>query len=280
MKKYIVIILTLIYFSGCCGNCDEQQNIKLPWYQPNINTSWQWQLSGDINTSYDVELYDIDLFDTPQATIDELHKKDKKVICYFSAGSYEDWRSDKSKFPNSLKGKDLDGWAGEKWLNISKLDLLKPIMDARFDLAKSKKCDGVEPDNVDGYTNDTGFPLSANDQLKYNKYLASAAHKRGLSIALKNDIDQIIQLEPFFDFAVNEQCNQYNECGNYTAFTSNNKAVLNAEYADGTVDTTINIDYVHNQHERDTMCSTAISNNLRTLVLPLDLNDSFRIPCD
>jgi len=69
------------------------------WYQPNISTTWQWQLTGDLNLSYDVDIYDIDLFDTPKETIAELHNANRKVICYFSAGSYENWRPDKNKFP-------------------------------------------------------------------------------------------------------------------------------------------------------------------------------------
>ena len=260
MKNLLLVLFSTILIS--CGGSNESKS----WYKPDVNTSWQWQLSGNINTSYDVELYDIDLFDTPQSVIDELHNQGKKVICYFSAGSYENWRDDNVTFVNSIKGYNLDGWAGEKWLDISQLDKLKPIMDARFDLAVSKKCDGVEPDNIDGYDNNTSFALSANDQLIYNKYLAKAAHKRGLSIALKNDINQIVELEPFFDFAVNEQCNQYNECDKYSSFTSNNKAVLNSEY---------NLNYIQNNK-----CTFINTYNLRSLVLPLDLDDSFRISCD
>ena len=65
------------------------------------------------------------------------------------------------------------------------------IMQARLDLAVQKRCDGVEPDNVDGYANDTGFDLSSLDQLTYNQWLASEAHTRNLSIGLKNDLDQV-----------------------------------------------------------------------------------------
>lgn len=42
-------------------------------------------------------------------------------------------------------------------------------MQARLDLAVQKGCDGVEPDNVDGYQNNSGFPLTAQDQLAYNR---------------------------------------------------------------------------------------------------------------
>ena len=153
-------------------------------WQPTPGTSWQWQLSGTIDTSYDVEMYDIDLFDTPQAILDELHGDGRIVICYMSAGSYEEWRPDAGDFPEEVLGEPLDDWPGERWLDISRIDLLGPIMTARMDLAVQKECDGIEPDNIDGYTNNTGVPLTAEDQLTYNIWLANQAHQRGLSIGL------------------------------------------------------------------------------------------------
>ena len=128
------------------------------WYQPNISTTWQWQLTGDLNLSYDVDIYDIDLFDTPKETITELHNANRKVICYFSAGSYENWRPDKNQFPESAIGNTLDGWEDEKWLDIRN-STIREIMKSRLDLAVEKGCDGVEADNVDGFANNSGFDL-------------------------------------------------------------------------------------------------------------------------
>jgi hypothetical protein len=200
------------------------------WWQPSPGTSWQWQLSGQIDTSLDVQMYDIDLFDAPQDTIDQLHADGRVVICYFSAGSWEDWRADADDFPPEVLGNDLDGWEGEKWLDIRQLEVLGPIMAARLDLAAQKDCDGVEPDNVDGYTNDTGFPLTGQDQLNYNIWLSEQAHARGLSIGLKNDLDQIGALLPYFDWALNEECFTYTECDLLTPFVQANKAVFGVEY--------------------------------------------------
>jgi len=240
------------------------------WYRPDTNTSWQWQLSGTVNTSYDVEVYDIDLFDSDETLIRSLKESGRKVICYFSAGSYEDWREDKESFPAEVLGNDMDGWAGEKWLDISN-DLLKPIMQKRLDLAKQKGCDGVEPDNMDGYANDTGFDLTADDQLAYNKFIANEARKRGLSVGLKNDLDQIAELEPFFDFSVDEQCHEYDECDKLQPFIDANKPVFNAEYAQKYVD--------NDNGERDSICSDAVNSKFETLILPKKLDDSFRYSC-
>ena len=201
-------------------------------WQPAPATSWQWQLTGEIDTSIDVAMYDIDLFNTSQATIDQLHADGRKVVCYLSAGSYENFRSDAGDFPASLLGNTLDGFADEQWLDIRQIDLLAPIMRARLDLAVTKGCDGVEPDNMDGYLtdNNAGFPLSSDDQTRYNLWIANEAHARGLSVGLKNDLEQIPLLEPFFDWALNEQCYEFDECNTLAPFTTANKAVFGVEY--------------------------------------------------
>jgi hypothetical protein len=176
-------------------------------------------------------VFDIDGEDASAATVAALHAKGAKVICYFSAGSYENWRSDAGSFPASVRGKPLDGWAGENWLDVRALDILLPIMERRIANCRSKGFDAVEPDNVDGYSNASGFPLTAADQIAYNKALADIAHRYGLGIALKNDPDQVKALQPFFDFAVVEECAKYNECAAYAPFTAAGKAVLHVEYS-------------------------------------------------
>lgn len=199
-------------------------------WTPVPGTTWQWQLSGTLKTEYDVAVYDIDLFTTSKEAIDALHGRGIKVVCYFSAGSWENFRADAASFPKAVLGNTMEEWADEKWLDISKIDLLAPVMQARLDMAVAKGCDGVEPDNVDGYTNSTGFDLTAADQLAYNRWLAAEAHKRGLSVGLKNDVDQVKDLVTHFDFAVNEQCFEYDECEKLVPFIAQGKAVFGVEY--------------------------------------------------
>ncbi|HNQ46015.1 MAG TPA: endo alpha-1,4 polygalactosaminidase [Syntrophorhabdus sp.] len=199
------------------------------WVPPQ-RTSWQWQLNGRVNQSYDVDMYDIDLFETDPSVVLSLHDQGKRVICYFSAGSLEQWRPDASAFPPSVIGKPLAGWPGERWLDIRKIDIVGPIMAARLDLCREKGFDGVETDNIEGYANDTGFPLTYEDQLKYNAFLAHEAHARGLSIGLKNDLDQIPDLVHLFDWALNEQCFQFDECHKLMPFIEAGKAVFHVEY--------------------------------------------------
>ena len=213
------------------------------WWRPPVNSSWQIQLhstsASALNLNIDADIYVIDIFNYDQNTgrsiIQQLHQKGRKVVCYFSAGSYENWRKDAHKFlarPQVL-GKNLRHWPGEKWLDIRRLDILGPIMSARLDYLRDAGCDGVDPDNVDGYINDHGFvnpPLSYEDQLRYNRWLVQEAHKRGLGIGLKNNLAQIPELVIDYDWAINESCYKYSECDQLSSFIAQGKPVLHIEY--------------------------------------------------
>jgi Tol biopolymer transport system component len=201
-------------------------------WKPAPNTSWQWQLTDTVDQSFDVVMYDIDMFDNSAAVVAALHAQGRKVVCYVSVGSWENWRPDANQFPAAVIGNDYAGWPGEKWLDIRRLDLLGPIMRNRMDQCQAKGFDALEPDNIDGYANDTGFPLTYQDQLNYNLWLANEAHARGLSIALKNDLDQVNDLLPHFDWALSEDCFYYQECSLLTPFINAGKAVFDAEYTD------------------------------------------------
>lgn len=249
-------------------------------WQPALESPWMWYLDGPLDTGNaahmgtgardyrgqsapDPSVYDIDGFENPAATVTALHAAGKKVICYISAGSAEDWRPDHGRFPAAVLGKPLDGWPGERWLDIRAVDALAPVMQSRLDMCKQKGFDGVEFDNVDGYANDSGFPLQAAHQIAYLRQLAQWAHTRGLAAGLKNDVEQVPQLWQDFDFAINEECNTYDECDAYTRyFVANGKAVFQAEYALDAAD----------------FCPAMNQAAINSLKLPLGL-DGGRQPC-
>ena len=197
---------------------------------PPAHAAWQIQYSGELETGLEVEIFNLDLFETPASVIDGLRQDGVYVICYFSAGSYEDWRPDAGSFPTDLLGKNLEGWPGEKWLDVTRLELLAPLMDTRLDLAAEKGCDGVDPDNVNGYQNETGFDITSQDQLAFNRYLAESAHARGLAIGLKNDMEQASELLPYFDWILNEECFSYGECQLLEPFVQAGKPIFVIEY--------------------------------------------------
>jgi hypothetical protein len=216
-----------------------------------------------------VALYDTDLWETPDATIDALHAAGRRVLCYFSAGSSEEGRPDFDRFLPSDLGRPLDGYPSEHWLDVRSANVYSIMLD-RLDLAVDRGCDGVEPDNVDGFTNDTGFDLTEEDQLAFNRHFANAAHARGLAIALKNTGDLASELVAYYDLELNEECHFYDECAQLTPFTDSGRPVLNVEYA-GTPAAA--------QALATSVCPAANAAGLRTLILPPDLDDAFRVTC-
>lgn len=206
------------------------------YWSSSIGNTLQIQYDGALDTSKPVDIYNVDMFDTSAAEVAGLHTQGKKVMCYINAGSWEDWRPDASQFPLAVLGNDYDGWPGEKWLDIRRVDLLAPILRARLDLCKSKGFDGVDPDNVNGFENPTGFPLSAQDQINFNIWLANEAHTRGLSIGLKNDSGQIASLLPNFDWALTEDCFDQGWCADMSPFIQAGKPVFAVEYTDTGID--------------------------------------------
>jgi len=207
------------------------------WWHPAPGLTWQWQLSEPpVDTRVEAQVYDIDLFDNDASVVKILHDQGRKVICYISVGSREDWRPDADQFPPEVLGKDYDGWPGEKWLDIRRIDLLALIMRRRLDLCKVKGFDAVEPDNIQIHDNDTSFPITFGEQLAFARWLAAETHARGLAIGLKNAPDMLAGSLDFFDFAITEDCYVQGWCDQILPFIQAGKPVFAAEYTDTGVD--------------------------------------------
>jgi len=204
---------------------------------PAPGLTWQWQLSGaTVDLDVDAQVYDLDLFETSPETVAALHARGRRVICYLSAGSWEDWRPDAGAFPPEVIGRAYTGWPGERWLDVRQIERLAPVLIARLELCRDKGFDAVEPDNIDGYDNDTGFEITPDDQLAFNRWLATQAHALGLSIGLKNDPEQAANLVAEFDWALTEDCFDQGWCSAMQPFLDAGKAVFVAEYTDTGVD--------------------------------------------
>jgi len=227
MKRYILSSFLVMLSLGSAP-----ARAGSPFWQPKPGISWQWQINDSPDISIDAAVYDVDLFATDAAIVTQLHQQGRHVICYINVGSWEDWRPDKDQFPATVIGNDYAGWQGEKWLDIRQIDVLAPILRARFDLCKSKGFDAIEPDNIDAYTADSGFPLTYTDQLRFNCWLADEAHARGLSIGLKNSPEMVADLLSSFDWALAEDCFSMEWCDQMLPFIGAGKAVFAAEYTD------------------------------------------------
>lgn len=240
-------------------------------WKPVNGTSWQYELLNRINkTSTDgFDIWDIDLFDNNATMISSLRGNGARVICYFSAGSYENWRPDEQNFDLADLGRSLNGWPGERWLNISSQNVRK-VMVARLDLATEKVCDGVDPDNVDGYDNDNGLGLTQADSVNYLEFLADAAHHRNLSIGLKNAGAILPNVIDIMQWSVNEQCVQYDECDVYAPFIQQGKPVFHVEYPKG--DSISNNDGASKQ-DVETICNNEQSLGFSTIMKNIVLDD-------
>jgi hypothetical protein len=227
----LALVPVALLAGGACGGDGAADARQAEHWLPSPTTApWQWQLQGRIDTSVDAAVYETDGFDTPAGVVEELHAQKRRVICYIDVGSWENFRPDRRSFPKSVLGKRYQGFPDERWLDIRRIGAIAAPLRKRFQMCKSKGFDAVEPDNVNGYTNDTGFPLTAHDQLRFNRWVARQVHVRGMAVALKNDPEQARRLVGSFDFAVVEQCFQYHECDRFLRFVNAGKAVFDAEY--------------------------------------------------
>jgi endo-alpha-1,4-polygalactosaminidase (GH114 family) len=243
------------------------------WYPP-VQESWQIQLSSTPAAPFlHVRMIEVDGFGTPASTVAALHRSmpGRGVVCYIDAGTWENWRPDAGEFPKYLLGLKDGSWPGERWLDIARFNgVLAAIMRARAEMCKNKGFNAVDFDNVDAYANDTGFHLTAGNQLAYDVFLANTAHSLGLSVGLKNDIEQIPELLPYFDFAVDEQCFRYADCltsqngGMYglNEFVAAGKAVFDIEY----------------QIKPSQFCPAATRDRINALVKQLSLG-AWRVAC-
>jgi hypothetical protein len=248
--------------AAACGDGDAG---RAGWWRPSAGVTWQWQLQGRLDDRPDVDVADVDPRVVGAAGVRRLRDEGRRVVCYFSAGSVEAFRGDPA-LPPAVVGRPLAGYPDERWLDVRRAEVRSRVV-TELDRARADGCDGVEPDNVDAYANPSGFPLTAADQLAFNRFVAREAHRRGLAVGLKNDLDQVPALVGDFDFAVNEQCHEYDECAALRPFVAAGKPVLNAEYA------------ARFRRSPEALCISARREGLSTLVLPVALDGSFRRAC-
>ncbi|MEU0640951.1 endo alpha-1,4 polygalactosaminidase [Streptomyces umbrinus] len=158
-------------------------------------------------------------------------------ICYVNAfqaqpDERDDWPAD--LLLRDKKGKVVvDGDWDEALLDIgtpAKRERVAARINEWIDGCADKGYDAVEPDNFDSFTRSRGL-LSAADATAFIKLLSDHAHSRGLAIGQKNTVELAGQRgRTGLDFAVAEECGEYNECGEYAEAFDDRVVVI--EYTD------------------------------------------------
>ncbi|OZG71054.1 hypothetical protein BTA51_23420 [Hahella sp. CCB-MM4] len=240
------------------------------WKSPDPEFTWYWQLDNESSLDLPFDAYDVSLYDVTESFLEDLKAQGAYLICYFSLGTSEEYNPDRAQFQSNDLGTAMEGHPTERWVNPGS-DNVRKIMLKRLDHASKLGCDAVEPDNVNYQGNTTGFKVSPSQQLAFLVWFSQEAHKRGLAIGLKNNLDQAEALQPYFDFSVNEQCFEYEECEALEVFTKAGKAVFNAEYLPK---------YRESEAERNQLCRKALALNMRTLVLNEELDGTYFYSCD
>jgi len=247
-RAIIIPIFLIFLFASCSVKADQPTAVpgtpstvdikstnSPSYWSPSPKDRFQIQLSEyPPDLQADVDVFELDLFETTKDEISFLHTAGKKVICYMNAGAWEEFRPDAADFPAEIIGNAYDGW------------------------------EGVDTDNINGFQQNTGFPIAAQDQLSYNIWLTEQAHARGLSIAMKNNNIQVTQLVDYFDYAVVEDYAVYDECDDFLPFALQGKTVFQIEYTD-------------NWYMPKDFCAESLSNRFTPLFKNRELDAWFRI---
>ncbi|KAF2439423.1 glycoside hydrolase family 114 protein [Karstenula rhodostoma CBS 690.94] len=255
------------------------------YWTPPMKSNIQFILTGipDVDDNYirpNTGIYEIDMFWTPAETISKMKELGQRTICYFSAATAETWRSDYKDFDNKDLGLELPDWPGERYLDIRRANVLK-VIKKRIDLAASKGCDAIEPDNVDVYSNDNGFTpaILPSDTITYLSQISAHARSKGMSVGIKNCIEILGDIFDDVDFAISEECVQYRNCTVYANFTTAPrpsaiaKPVFEVEY--------VNYTYSGGWSEDGVALQPAAirTSNINTVIKTLAL-DGFAMYCD
>lgn len=230
--------------------------------------SWQWQLSGTLDAGAGVQLFVLDLFDATDVDLERVKASGALVVCQFSAGTSEPWRSDVSTLPDLVLGNATNAEPEETWLDVT-AESVRQLMRARLDIAVTRGCDGVLPDSVDGYGANTGFAIGKDQSVDYLTFLANEAKARGLRIGLANCAELAATVEPMFDFSELSNCLTYHECASFSAFVTAAKPVLHAELVS---------DSTTGEQRLDAICADETRRGFSTIVKLASLN-AWRLAC-
>jgi hypothetical protein len=201
---------------------------------PPVNGRFDYQIGGAYSPAAGVKIVSRDRSEKPVSG--------KYNICYVNAfqtqpGEAAFWTgSRRSLLLTNRKGAPVidPDWPDEYILDTStkaRRTAIAAIVNRWIDGCAAAGYQGVEPDNLDSWTRSKKL-LTKADNVALATLLARHAHRRGLAIAQKNtaELGRTGRSTIGFDFAIAEECQVYNECGEYTGPYGKN--VIEIEYTD------------------------------------------------
>ncbi|MCT2594153.1 endo alpha-1,4 polygalactosaminidase [Streptomyces sp. N2-109] len=211
--------------TGTSSKADAAANPSLP--PP--GAGFDYQIGGPYDPPADVEIVSRDRAAEPA---DGLYN-----ICYVNA--FQVQPGETREWPTDLLLRDENGdvvmdpdW-NEPLLDIGtagKRERIADKVNGWTDGCADKGFDAVEPDNYDSYTRSENL-LTPRDAKAFITLLSAHAHSRGLAIGQKNTVELADSRdETGLDFAVAEECGEYEECGGYAEAFDDHVVVI--EYTD------------------------------------------------
>ncbi|WP_436536875.1 endo alpha-1,4 polygalactosaminidase [Actinoplanes sp. HUAS TT8] len=199
------------------------------WTAPPANAKFDYQIGGAYTPPSGVTVVSRDSGATPAAGLYN--------VCYVNAfqaqpGDESWWKTNHA----DLLLHDANGKLviDEDWDEIlldfsteAKRAALTTIVGGWIDQCAAKGFQAVEPDNLDSYSRSKGL-LTQAQAIAYATSLATRAHAKGLAIGQKNtaELSSANAKKVGFDFAVAEECADFDECGDYTTSYGNNVIVI------------------------------------------------------
>ncbi|AEM86485.1 endo alpha-1,4 polygalactosaminidase [Streptomyces violaceusniger] len=181
---------------------------------PPVHGGFDYQIGGEYTPPKGVDIVSRDRADSPA---DKLYN-----ICYVNA--FQVQPGERDQWPDDLLLRDRDGdlvidtqWK-EPLLDIStakKRERVAEKVNGWIDGCAEDGFDAVEPDNYDSYERSKKLLTTAHAK-EFMALLSEHAHAQGLAIAQKNTAELLSDRKAAgLDFAVVEECGEYDECGEF-----------------------------------------------------------------
>ncbi|WP_078612496.1 endo alpha-1,4 polygalactosaminidase [Streptomyces canus] len=181
---------------------------------PPRHVPWDYQIGGAYPPAAGVRVVSRGYEDAPAPGLYN--------ICNINAfqaesGEESDWDADlllRGADGKTVYDKDWD----EAVLDIrtaAKRERVAARLDTWIDACAAKAYQAVEPDNYDSFTRFPSY-LKAAQAEALMKLLVTHAHAKGLAVAQKNTAELVSDRAlPGLDFAIAEECAEYDECGTF-----------------------------------------------------------------